>query len=49
VMVNGAVIVHLSGEFATDLDRADTALEDPREDAFDGVLEAAFEPFETHG
>ena len=47
--IDGAVIVHLSSEFATDLDRADTALEDSGEHAFNGMFETAFETFETHG
>jgi hypothetical protein len=42
------MVVHLAGQFAPDLDRADPVLEHPRENAFDGVLETAFKPFETH-
>jgi hypothetical protein len=43
------MIVHLSSEFATDLDGADTALEDSGEHAFHGMFETTFKPFETHG
>jgi hypothetical protein len=42
------VIVHLSSEFATDLDGADAALEDSGEHAFNGMFETTFKPFETH-
>jgi hypothetical protein len=43
------MIVHLSSEFATDLDGADTALEDSGEHAFHGMFKTAFKTFETHG
>jgi hypothetical protein len=42
------MVVHLTGEFATDLDGADTTFEDSREHAFHGMFETAFKPFETH-
>ena len=46
--IDGAMIVHLAGELATDLDGADAALEDSGEHAFNGMFETTFETFETH-